>query len=620
VASVAVAGGLIAVGASAARPAGASLATAQSSAFLDSEPGEYVGQGQQYSFPTVSCSCAGNDPEFTVTNANGDSFQVWLAPPTPTTQFTAGTTYENAQREPFQAAGHPGLDVSGDHRGCNTDASRFIVDDASYDGSGNLLTFSVRFEQHCEGMDPALFGELSYNSTADYRTVSMSPPAGMTIQSSSAQATGNYTVTNNGPSSLDPSGFNITGANAGDFAITGNTCTSPLVAGAACTVAVTYARGASLTSHAVLSYYDELAPQAPGNEPAGAGTGRDVALTGTTSAASLSTNAIPFGYQRVGTFGKQTQVTLTNTGGAPLTIAGRGLVGDYNDFLGSTDCGSTLAAGAACHFQLYAAPIQAGSRSAQLQIDDSAADSPQTVDLSEIGTEGYFLYGSAGEVATGGDARYQGDVSNAALAYPIVGLAASANGSGYYLAASNGGIFSFAAPFYGSASTVHLAKPIVGMAATPSGHGYWLVASDGGICTFGDARFHGSTGNVRLAKPIVGMATTPDGNGYWLVASDGGIFTFGDARFHGSTGNVRLTRPIVGMAVTPDGNGYWLDASDGGVFTFGDAPFYGSLGGQGVTDAVGLVGSAPPLPPDLAAHARLLIGRGYVRLGPPSPH
>ena len=33
---------------------------------------------------------------------------------------------------------------------------------------------------------------------------------------------------------------------------------------------------------------------------------------------------------------------------------------------------------------------------------------------------------------------------------------------------------------------LHLAKPIVGMAATP-GKGYWLVASDGGIFTFGDA-------------------------------------------------------------------------------------------------------------------------------------
>ncbi len=78
---------------------------------------------------------------------------------------------------------------------------------------------------------------------------------------------------------------------------------------------------------------------------------------------------------------------------------------------------------------------------------------------------------------------------------------------------------------------MHLNQPIVGMAATPDGKGYWLVASDGGIFTFGDAAFFGSTGAIHLNAPVVGMAATPDGKGYWLVASDGGIFTFGDAAF-----------------------------------------------------------------------------------------
>ena len=87
----------------------------------------------------------------------------------------------------------------------------------------------------------------------------------------------------------------------------------------------------------------------------------------------------------------------------------------------------------------------------------------------------------------------------------------------------------------GVVATFTTSQPIVGMAATPSGAGYWLVASDGGIFNFGDAKFHGSTGAIRLNQPIVGMAATPSGAGYWLVASDGGIFNFGDAKFHGST-------------------------------------------------------------------------------------
>ena len=48
------------------------------------------------------------------------------------------------------------------------------------------------------------------------------------------------------------------------------------------------------------------------------------------------------------------------------------------------------------------------------------------------------------------------------------------------------------AGFYGSTGAQSLNRPVVGMAATPSGNGYWLVASDGGIFAFGDAGFHGS--------------------------------------------------------------------------------------------------------------------------------
>ena len=113
--------------------------------------------------------------------------------------------------------------------------------------------------------------------------------------------------------------------------------------------------------------------------------------------------------------------------------------------------------------------------------------------------------------------------------------------------------------------------------STPDGRGYWLVASDGGLFAFGDAGFYGSTGALVLNQPVVGMAATPDGRGYWLVAADGGLFAFGDAAFYGSMGGQPLNRPVVGMA-SNGGHGYWLVASDGGIFSFGNAPFYGSTG------------------------------------------
>jgi predicted lipoprotein with Yx(FWY)xxD motif/ribosomal protein L24E len=147
--------------------------------------------------------------------------------------------------------------------------------------------------------------------------------------------------------------------------------------------------------------------------------------------------------------------------------------------------------------------------------------------------------------------------------------------------ATGNGVVAFGGTFQvvtvaASGTTASLNKPIVGMAATSDGKGYWEVASDGGVFTFGDAKFDGSLGGTHLNAPIVGMAATPDGGGYWLVASDGGVFTFGDAAFFGSTGGMVLNKPVVGMAATSDGKGYWEVASDGGIFTFGDAAFFGA--------------------------------------------
>ena len=213
--------------------------------------------------------------------------------------------------------------------------------------------------------------------------------------------------------------------------------------------------------------------------------------------------------------------------------------------------------------------------------------------------------------------------------------------TGYRLAASDGGVFSYGpaapslgAPFTGSMGGQHLNAPIVGMATMPSGDGYYLVASDGGVFNFGSAPFYGSAGGTHLNKPIVGMAVTADGGGYWLVASDGGVFSYGDAQFYGSTGGVHLeqadrrhgrhaerarvlpcrlgrrhlqlrqrdlrrlhgrpplNKPIVGMGVTAAG-GYYLVGADGGVFNFGGAPLLGSAGSLKLNKPVVGIGVAP---------------------------
>jgi Cu/Zn superoxide dismutase len=163
---------------------------------------------------------------------------------------------------------------------------------------------------------------------------------------------------------------------------------------------------------------------------------------------------------------------------------------------------------------------------------------------------------------------------------PSASFSAAGPAAGYWLVASDGGIFAYGdASFLGSTGGMKLAKPVVGMAATPSGDGYWVVASDGGIFAYGDAPFLGSTGSLKLNQPVVGLAPTPSGQGYWLAAADGGVFAFGDAVLRGSLGGQKLNSPIVAMAATTTGDGYWLFAADGGVFAFGDAAFMGSTGG-----------------------------------------
>ena len=202
---------------------------------------------------------------------------------------------------------------------------------------------------------------------------------------------------------------------------------------------------------------------------------------------------------------------------------------------------------------------------------------------------GYWLAAGDGGVFSYGDAGFYGSMGGTPLNQPIVGMAATPDGSGYWLVGADGGVFSFGdAGFYGSTGAIHLNQPIVGMAATPDGKGYWLVAADGGVFSFGDAGFYGSTGAIHLNQPIVGMAATPDGNGYWMVAADGGVFSFGDAGFYGSAGALQLNQPIVGMAASPDGGGYWLAAADGGIFSYGDAPYEGGMAGTGATDVVGI--------------------------------
>ncbi len=139
---------------------------------LDSQTGDYIGRGQYRQYTP-------DDGGFSVTSTPGGQrvtafFQGALGNWW-TLQFKApdGTAlmrgpYEGATRAAFSSPTGPGLDVSGAGRGCNTLTGRFDVREIAFDADGTVDRFAVQFEQHCEGADAALLGELLYNADAPY--------------------------------------------------------------------------------------------------------------------------------------------------------------------------------------------------------------------------------------------------------------------------------------------------------------------------------------------------------------------------------------------------------------------------------------------------------------------
>jgi hypothetical protein len=213
-------------------------------------------------------------------------------------------------------------------------------------------------------------------------------------------------------------------------------------------------------------------------------------------------------------------------------------------------------------------------------------------------SHGYWLVGSDGGIFSFGSAAFHGSMGGTTLQRPVVGIVPTADRGGYWLDASDGGVFSFGdTEFYGSIPGLgfhpagsglpqSLNAPIVGMVPSHDQAGYFMVASDGGVFGFGDAKFAGSCpGMGGCSGAAVAVMPDASGNGYWLVTATGNIYTFGDAPYFGAPGP--QASPITSAVATPDGHGYWILESDGQVFAYGDAASLGSL-------AVGSTGGFNP--------------------------
>jgi hypothetical protein len=213
---------------------------------------------------------------------------------------------------------------------------------------------------------------------------------------------------------------------------------------------------------------------------------------------------------------------------------------------------------------------------------------------------GYWLVGSDGGIFSFGQAQFYGSTGSLHLQRPVVGIVPTADHGGYWLDASDGGVFSYGdTQFYGSIPGLglhpagsglrgSLNAPIVGMVPSIDDNGYFMVASDGGVFAFGDAHFAGSCPGIGGCSGSA-VAVMPDasGNGYWLVTSTGNVYTFGDAQYFGAPGHGTVTSAVA----SPDGLGYWILLADGQVFPYGDAasagsPTTGDFGGLNAATAI----------------------------------
>jgi hypothetical protein len=179
------------------------------------------------------------------------------------------------------------------------------------------------------------------------------------------------TLTNKGTATLNISGI----SSSPDF-LQKNNCGSSLAAGKSCGINIAFRPTKSGTLSGAVAITDD-ASTSP----------QTITLTGTGTVVSLSTPALDFGDQAVGTISASQQVTLTNVGTTALEISSIAING-YNadSFHEATTCGSILGPKSSCQIGVKFKPVSTGMLTANVEITDQGGASPQIVALSGNGT------------------------------------------------------------------------------------------------------------------------------------------------------------------------------------------------------------------------------------------
>ena len=217
-------------------------------------------------------------------------------------------------------------------------------------------------------------------------------PASLSMsQNAGTSGSQQVTISNFGGSPLNIGTISATGG----FTET-NTCSSQLLAGAACIVNVTFAPSATGAAAGSLIVTDDS-----GN--LGATQAIPLAGVGTAPAASVSPTSLGFSPQVQNTTSSPRSVTLQNTGTGPMQVQ---TVTTAAPFAETNTCLGTLAAGASCTVSVTFTPTAPGSASGSLAIADDTGT--QTVALSGSGVAPVTFSSNSlnlGSIAVGSTAR-----------------------------------------------------------------------------------------------------------------------------------------------------------------------------------------------------------------------
>jgi hypothetical protein len=200
-------------------------------------------------------------------------------------------------------------------------------------------------------------------------------PATIVNQTAASQ---NITISNTGGTTATLSTPVLSG-NSGDFAIYANTCGATLAAETGCTLTITFTPTTSGARSATLSITDNAGTSSAATQTASLSGIGEAPATDTLSPSMLS-----FAQQQIGTTSTSQSVTLTNSGGVPLTLIAASI--SPGDFSVVNACANSLAAHATCAFKVTFSPTAVGTRTATLTVTDQFRY--QTVALSGTGIAG----------------------------------------------------------------------------------------------------------------------------------------------------------------------------------------------------------------------------------------